>query len=280
MSARALVFGVLVCFGCSSSPARSTTTPKTSIATPKAAATPCAFPSTIDRIDPSAARILLADDPLVEANGWRRAKKGKGLASSSGRRFELHTAPSSLSGLPDVDLVAIDGGTEVWRAKGFPSQVGSFAVMLSPLETVVARSYSLGLTELYDAATGAPITTTGNEVVVSPDDDYLVDPPWRTVAKLRPPLRILRLSDGKASSGAPLDAVAEETFEVGICSRGSTFAIARGSDELFIFDWPRLRRIRAHEQPGPGKLRFSRSGRVLATVDEKTGEPLRIFVLH
>lgn len=243
----------------------------------------CPYPTSIVERNLGEWKALLAGDPIEQAPSWRGDADGTGLKTLDGVRFEIDmTAAPPLYAMSN-DLVAYKGKKELWRAKGFSVAGGAFEALLSPHETIVSRSYSRGSNELFDAKTGRSLAAVGLRSVISPDDRYVVDPPYAGfTAPLDNDVMVVSLPSGTKKSIASPPTGSEPTeFDVALCTTGATFVVTHQKGELAIFRADNMSKAASFDKPGPGIAAFSKSGRFVAMVDRSAIEtPLRLFELR
>ncbi|MGZ3423104.1 MAG: hypothetical protein ACXWUG_09545 [Polyangiales bacterium] len=271
---RSLVFAVSLGLA-ACSPSKPAVSGPVQVASSEAVADPparCPVPKAIVAVaDPGA---QLAADPLEDSR-WQRDPS----AITIGDRTYAMDAP------PSTDLVASRGGHELWRAKGAPVAGGGFTVLLSPHHGVVGRDYSRGGVDLFDAISGDELGVAGTKVVVSPDDRYALDPPTITFGAEKlthPDVLLLPLHPkGKPISVmAPPPGGVPTKLSASICATGETFAVSHPGGELVIFRFANLSRAASLASPGPGRPVFSRSGKLVALVEDVDAPPKRVFALQ
>jgi hypothetical protein len=174
------------------------------------------------------------------------------------------------------DLVAHDGPKLAWRAPGFEVAGGIFFVSLSPAGHVVARTYSRGSTELFEARTGRRYAEgVGPHVIFDPNDRYALDLPalqaWTTNAYDRAEVHKISFASVPATVRSPvrlpIDVGKEVEFDdkrefgAAICATGALYVVSHPDGELALYrakDDAKLARV-AH--PPSGYPAFTWSGK-------------------
>jgi hypothetical protein len=242
----------------------------------------CPSPSAIVEVEGDEARAILASDPVEVPPNWRIADEGSSISANDGRTYSLEAGgPASIPVFNDV--VARKGGKRLWEAPGFGVAGGAFSIALSPRDSIVARSYSRGMTDLFDAADGHAIGNVGNASVVAPNDAYVVDVPtilFGIESLTHPEVEIVR-PHGARQAIAHVQSESDRVAAA-ICGTGDTFALAWASGPVEIFRGDDAARVAGFEKAGPtGSPAFTRSGRALVLRGGDDGTtPLRVFALR
>lgn len=220
----------------------------------------CPEPTKIERVD-------AAPEPAAPVKWVRGAGEDHLVVSDGARRYTM-----SLEGA----LAATSEGKIVWNVAAMEVAGGGFDVMLSPKGSFVARYYSRGGIELFDAADGKLLRKVG-VAFPSPDDRFVIEVPrvpfgldawdhhdvrYVPMDPKEPVRSIVTLPD------KDVPAVAAD-----VCASGSLIAISYVK-ELSIYRTTDLTKLASFANPGEGAPAFTKSGRYVV-LGEKTAFALR-----
>lgn len=248
----------------------------------------CPESHSISLLDPNAALMALATDPVAEPVAW---SEGTCCAGDDSDVVRVGTLTFTQKG-DDNTLIVTQDGKELWRSTFGMVAGGIVGIGVSPKGGLVQRGYSRGGVELFAAQSGRRLAHAGRAVQVAPDETFAIDPPdfegslvrfnraevtkhsfvpkltHKTVARLPIPVR-RELKD---------DSLSPSSFGVTICATSSLYAISFPTTELAVYRSADDAKLAAIANPGPGVPTFSKSGQLIVIGNGVDDKP-RVFQL-
>ena len=229
----------------------------------------CAAPRAIVR--EGVGDVPLQTDPPVE-EGW--------TVPDDKQRITRGTRTYAIEGEPEGTIVVREGGRVLWSKEAPQVAGGAVDIALSPGGGVLARGYSRGPGELFDARTGARYAEIGQSFAIEPHDRYLLDAPWVawTSHYTSAEVQKLNLAHAPASrrtvARLPVDPAKDvatdrgpRTSGIAICATGELYVVSHPDGEIAVYRASNDGKLASLPHPPAGEPVFTTSGRHVAVRD-------------